>query len=117
MHGRPEIALEEIFDAYVQSWKLGVKAVAIYRDNSKRTQPLSTSSDAMKAEKKAKKAEMKKLKKQQKQQKKAKKKEMKEKGGTPQDAVQTQGQEMNHSGPDLTPAVPDIPAPQASGAR
>ena len=29
--------------AYVESWKLGVKAVAIYRDGSKRTQPLSTS--------------------------------------------------------------------------
>jgi ribonucleoside-diphosphate reductase alpha chain len=41
--------VEEIFDAYMQSWKLGIKAVAIYRDGSKRTQPLSTSSDAMKA--------------------------------------------------------------------
>ena len=43
---------EEIYDAYLQSWKMGVKAVAIYRDGSKRTQPLSTASDAQKAEKK-----------------------------------------------------------------
>ena len=42
---------DEIYDAYLQSWKLGVKAVAIYRDGSKRTQPLSTASDAQKAEK------------------------------------------------------------------
>jgi len=34
--------VEEIRDAYLMSWKLGLKAVAIYRDNSKRTQPLST---------------------------------------------------------------------------
>lgn len=44
--------VEEIYDAYLQSWKLGVKAVAIYRDNSKRTQPLSTATDAQKADKK-----------------------------------------------------------------
>ena len=43
---------DEIYDAYLQAWKLGVKAVAIYRDGSKRTQPLSTASDAQKAEKK-----------------------------------------------------------------
>lgn len=35
--------VQDIFDAYVESWKLGVKAVAIYRDGSKRTQPLNTS--------------------------------------------------------------------------
>ena len=35
--------IEEIMDAYVQGWKLGLKAVAIYRENSKRSQPLSTS--------------------------------------------------------------------------
>ena len=45
-----ESTVEEILDGYVQSWKLGLKAVAIYRDGSKRTQPLSTSSDAMKAD-------------------------------------------------------------------
>lgn len=35
--------IEDIMDAYVQSWKLGLKAVAIYRENSKHSQPLSTS--------------------------------------------------------------------------
>ena len=35
--------VEEITDAYLQGWKLGLKAVAIYRENSKRSQPLSTS--------------------------------------------------------------------------
>ena len=39
----PEQAtVEEIMDTYVQAWQLGVKAVAIYRDNSKRIQPLET---------------------------------------------------------------------------
>ena len=35
--------VEEIIDAYVTAWKLGLKAVAIYRDGSKRMQPLTTS--------------------------------------------------------------------------
>ena len=34
--------IEEIRDAYVQAWKMGLKCVAIYRDGSKRSQPLST---------------------------------------------------------------------------
>ena len=46
-----DCSADEIYDAYMQSWKLGIKAVAIYRDGSKRTQPLSTASDAQKAEK------------------------------------------------------------------
>jgi len=29
-------------DAYVESWRMGLKAVAIYRDNSKKAQPMST---------------------------------------------------------------------------
>jgi ribonucleoside-diphosphate reductase alpha chain len=33
--------VEDIMDAYIESWKLGLKAVAIYRDNSKRSQPLN----------------------------------------------------------------------------
>ncbi len=33
--------VEDISNAYVESWKLGLKAVAIYRDNSKRSQPLN----------------------------------------------------------------------------
>ena len=36
-----ESTVEDISNAYVESWKLGLKAVAIYRDNSKRAQPLS----------------------------------------------------------------------------
>jgi ribonucleoside-diphosphate reductase alpha chain len=32
---------EDIMQAYIEAWKLGLKAVAIYRDNSKRSQPLS----------------------------------------------------------------------------
>jgi len=39
-----EATVEEIYEAYLESWKAGLKAIAIYRDNSKRTQPLSTSS-------------------------------------------------------------------------
>ncbi len=36
-----ESTVEDIMEAYMESWKLGIKAVAIYRDNSKRSQPLS----------------------------------------------------------------------------
>jgi len=38
--------VEEIEQAYVDAWRLGAKAVSIYRDGSKRTQPLNTSKDA-----------------------------------------------------------------------
>ncbi len=33
---------EEIANAYIESWNLGLKAVAVYRDGCKRSQPLST---------------------------------------------------------------------------
>ena len=46
-----ECTVEDIMDAYIESWRLGIKAVAIYRDNSKRSQPLSSSTG--KGEKKA----------------------------------------------------------------
>ena len=46
-----ESTVEDIVNAYTESWKLGLKAVAIYRDNSKRVQPLSSGSG--KTEKKA----------------------------------------------------------------
>jgi ribonucleoside-diphosphate reductase alpha chain len=36
------ISVEEIQDIYLEAWKAGLKAISIYRDNSKRTQPLST---------------------------------------------------------------------------
>src|SRR5436309_4089475 len=38
----PESAtIEEISEAYLQAWKLGLKAVAVYRDGCKKSQPLS----------------------------------------------------------------------------
>ncbi len=46
-----EATVEEIMAAYIESWKLGAKAVSIYRDGSKRTQPLNTSRDKTAAEK------------------------------------------------------------------
>ncbi len=36
---------EEIERVYMDAWRMGLKAVAIYRENSKRTQPLSTSEE------------------------------------------------------------------------
>ena len=40
-----ESTIEDIMQAYIESWKLGLKAVAIYRDNSKGSQPLSAAGD------------------------------------------------------------------------
>ncbi len=40
-----EITPPEIMQAYIEAWKLGLKAIAVYRDGCKRTQPLSTSLD------------------------------------------------------------------------
>jgi ribonucleoside-diphosphate reductase alpha chain len=40
-----ESTIEDVMQAYIESWKLGVKAVAIYRDNSKGSQPLSAAGD------------------------------------------------------------------------
>jgi ribonucleoside-diphosphate reductase alpha chain len=37
-----ECTVEDVRDAYVQAWKMGLKCVAIYRDGSKRSQPLNT---------------------------------------------------------------------------
>jgi ribonucleoside-diphosphate reductase alpha chain len=46
-----EATAEEIMGVYVEGWKLGLKAIAIYRDGSKRTQPLNTKkADAPKTE-------------------------------------------------------------------
>jgi len=44
-----EATVEEIQQAYIDSWRMGAKAVSIYRDGSKRTQPLNTSRDKEKA--------------------------------------------------------------------
>jgi ribonucleoside-diphosphate reductase alpha chain len=37
-----QAAVQDIRDAYVQAWRMGLKCVAIYRDGSKRSQPLNT---------------------------------------------------------------------------
>jgi ribonucleoside-diphosphate reductase alpha chain len=37
-----ECTVAEVRDTYVQAWKMGLKCVAIYRDGSKRSQPLNT---------------------------------------------------------------------------
>jgi ribonucleoside-diphosphate reductase alpha chain len=37
------VSVNEIAETYVTAWKMGLKAIAIYRDGSKRTQPLTTS--------------------------------------------------------------------------
>jgi ribonucleoside-diphosphate reductase alpha chain len=41
-----EATVDDITQAYMESWKLGAKAISIYRDGSKRTQPLNTSREA-----------------------------------------------------------------------
>jgi ribonucleoside-diphosphate reductase alpha chain len=43
-----EATAEDVAEAYAESWRQGIKAVAIYRDGSKGTQPLNTSMDAKK---------------------------------------------------------------------
>lgn len=40
-----DITPEEIINTYIEAWRLGLKAIAIYRDGCKRTQPLNTSLD------------------------------------------------------------------------
>jgi ribonucleoside-diphosphate reductase alpha chain len=41
---------EDIMQTYIEGWRLGLKAVAIYRDGSKKVQPLSTTARAPKSE-------------------------------------------------------------------
>ena len=40
-----EASVEDIENAFIASWRLGLKAVAVYRDGCKRTQPLNTGKD------------------------------------------------------------------------
>ena len=40
-----EATVDDIRDAYLEGWKLGLKALAIYRDGSKGSQPVSTKSE------------------------------------------------------------------------
>jgi len=44
-----ETTVDEIMQVYIDAWKLGLKAVAIYRDGSKRTQPVSVKEKAAEA--------------------------------------------------------------------
>ncbi len=39
-----ECSVEDIMETYIESWRMGLKAVAIYRDNSKKVQPMSSGS-------------------------------------------------------------------------
>jgi ribonucleoside-diphosphate reductase alpha chain len=48
-----ESTIEDIMNAYIESWKLGLKAVAIYRDNSKRSQPLNAAGNKQEEKKAA----------------------------------------------------------------
>ena len=40
-----EATVEDIENVYIEAWKMGIKSIAIYRDGSKRTQPLTTNTD------------------------------------------------------------------------
>src|SRR5690606_28039423 len=40
-----DATVEDVADVYMQGWKLGLKAVALYRDGCKLSQPLNTGSD------------------------------------------------------------------------
>jgi ribonucleoside-diphosphate reductase alpha chain len=50
----PETAtVEDVADAYIEAWKHGVKAIAVYRDGSKKVQPLSTGKETSNSKKEA----------------------------------------------------------------
>ena len=51
-----ETTPDDISGAYMEGWRMGLKALAIYRDGSKESQPLSTSTESDKASDKASKA-------------------------------------------------------------
>lgn len=52
-----DATVEDILHAYIESWKLGVKAIAVYRDGCKRTQPLNTGLSKKEGDEKEKKEE------------------------------------------------------------
>ncbi len=45
-----EATVDDVRDVYVESWRLGVKAIAVYRDGSKASQPLSAGGSEEEAE-------------------------------------------------------------------
>jgi ribonucleoside-diphosphate reductase alpha chain len=48
----PETAtVDDVSEAYIEAWKHGVKAIAIYRDGSKKVQPVSTNANASNSKK------------------------------------------------------------------
>ncbi len=44
-----DATIEDIEEAYTEGWRLGLKSLAVYRDGSKRTQPLKTKADTSEA--------------------------------------------------------------------
>jgi ribonucleoside-diphosphate reductase alpha chain len=46
-----EASVDDVKQAYVEGWRLGLKALAVYRDGSKRTQPLNTGKEEPKGAK------------------------------------------------------------------
>ncbi len=47
-----ECTVEDIMETYIESWRMGLKAVAIYRDNSKKVQPMSSGAGSAKEKEK-----------------------------------------------------------------
>jgi ribonucleoside-diphosphate reductase alpha chain len=47
-----DVSVDDVMQLFIDAWKMGLKAIAIYRDGSKGTQPLSTSLEDKKEEKK-----------------------------------------------------------------
>jgi len=45
-----DVTIDDVMQLYIDAWKMGLKAIAIYRDGSKGTQPLSTSIEDKKEE-------------------------------------------------------------------
>ncbi len=45
-----DCTVEDISNCYIEAWKLGLKAIAVYRDGSKRLQPLNTGAETKKEE-------------------------------------------------------------------
>jgi ribonucleoside-diphosphate reductase alpha chain len=54
-----DVTVDDVMQLYIDAWKMGLKAIAIYRDGSKGTQPLSTSIDDKKSERDSKAVEYK----------------------------------------------------------